>query len=183
MNLTIVPVASSNWTPLQARYGLDPFIELYTNEIVTTDGYRVYNQTLFNNPKNTAVNNDTSLYLPGPRLLLDILFDRGKDDVFTGGYVIVRVIDDVYGTLYLSVNEDNNIYLTSNINAALSIRTIVNEDESLTFFTADNLRITAAANEPLYLTLEEKLPASQEYRQQFIYNLRQRKRNLCDKTI
>jgi hypothetical protein len=171
MNLTIVPVASSNWTPLQARYGLDPFIELYTNEIVTTDGYRVYNQTLFNNPKNTAVNNDTGLYLPGPRLLLDIMFDRGKDDVFTGGYVVVRVIDETYGTLYLSVNEDNNIYLTSNVNAALSIRTIVNEDESLTFFTADNLRITVAENEPLYLTLEEKLPASQIYRQQFTYNI------------
>jgi len=171
MSLTIVSVSASNWVPLKAEYALDPYIQLYTTELTTTDGYRVYNQNIFNDPKDTAMNRETALYLSGPQNLLGFLYDIGKSNIYTGGYVTMIVEDSVEGTLYLSVNSDNNLYLDASATAALYIRTIVNSDNSLTFFTSDNKLITRSTNEPIMLTLEEPLTPSQKFRQQFNYTL------------
>lgn len=168
MSLIITPVTHSNWTPVSAAYAHDEYIELYTSPMTTDDGYTVFNQQIFNGPKDTAINKNTIFYLPTSMNMMDFMFDSGLRTLTLGNYTDIKVNigDDDY---YFAINNDNLLYLSSNPNDALFIKIIVNSDRSLSFINDKNRYITVSRHEPLLLFLEEPLDTIDKYRQEFGY--------------
>lgn len=170
MSLITIPSISSNWTPLSASYELDPYIQLITNQITTADGYKVFNQKIFFDPQDGIINKNTIFYLPTADHLLNFLYDKGKENLNTGGYIRIKV-NVGSTTYYFSANENKQIILSPDENKALYIRTNVNTDGSLTFFTETNKFITISKYEPFLVYLAPSLPGSEKYRQEFYYSI------------
>ena len=164
-----VPVTNSNWTPLSAIYKPDSNIEFYGNSVATTDGYTVYVQNVYKNPKDAAINKNTIVQLPESMGILDCIYDKGKPAIATGGQtnILVNINSMVY---YIAINEQNELlYLDADPIKAASFRINVNPDKSLSFYCSVNKLVTVSHQEPLLLYLDAPLNTQQQYRQQFNY--------------
>lgn len=168
MSVNAIPVNQSNWTPISASYEHDEYLELYTIPVQTTDGYKIYRQKILEGSAKTSLNKDTIMHLPSSMMLLDFLYDKGKT-TNTGGYF--RLSIDYNDTLYYITIEDTIIKLTDDINKAIYVKMIINDDKTISFFNDKNKMFTTDTDEPRGLYLTDPLPASSKNRQRFGYML------------
>lgn len=164
-----VSISGAEWLPLSAQYQYDENIEIPSNYFIWHDGYAGFEHPAFKNSIDFSINRNTAFYLPSAKNLFSFIKSVGIDDVTIGSYVIIGINGgSSFNNEYEYVtSSESSLFLNPISSDNCFFRFIINEDNTFSLFCDNGLFVTVGTKNPFDLTMREKLPEGDNYRQKF----------------
>jgi hypothetical protein len=164
-----IHISSSPWVPLSSVYPYDDNISINNVYIQSTDGYNVFEHNVFESSRDVSLNKNTVFYLTSAKSLFNFINEKELNELALGSYIVLSTTPSgSFGSdlQYITVI-DNNLYLGTQYTNNSFFRFIANNDNTFSLLNGSDLYITVDDKTPFNLTLQSKLPETEEYKQKF----------------